>query len=77
MYLATKRIQTKLYTIAVCVSLDKKLNDSGALHSPFFAILSIKAQNGKLMALGDFFSLHIQSQKDPHKISFSEPLFFL
>ena len=46
----------------------------GALHSPFFAILHHKSFEWKnLRFLGNFFSLHIQNRKDPHKISFSEP----
>ena len=40
---------------------------SGALHSPFSLFYTIKALNGKLTVLGDFFSLHIQSWIEPHK----------
>ena len=40
---------------------------SGAIHSPFSLFYTIKALNGKLTVLGDFFSLHIQSWIEPHK----------
>ena len=41
------------------ISLDKRLKDqSGALHSSF-DIYTIKALNGKLFVLGDFFSVSI------------------
>ena len=43
MYLTTKRIQTKRTQFAAYNTLDKKLKDqSGALHSSFFAILHHK-----------------------------------
>ena len=58
---------------ADCCSFDKKLKDqSGAQHSEVL-LFYIKAPNGKLTILGDFFNLHIQNQKGRHKVFFSEP----
>ena len=60
---------------AVSISIDKKLYDqSGALHSPLFAILHHKRIESKTYVFYlFFFSLHLQNRKEgPHKISFSE-----
>ena len=59
---------------AACISFNKKLKDqSGAPHSPFFAILHHKSFEWKIYCFSAIlFSLHIQNQKGP-KISFSEP----
>ena len=71
-YITAKTIQTKTYTIfSLGISLDKKLKDqSRALHSPVFSILHHKSSEWTTYIV---FSLHTQNQKDPYKISFSEP----
>ena len=56
------------------ISLDKKTRVEQYI--PLFALFyTIKAPNGKLRILGDFFQPpYIQNRKDPPRISFSEPV---
>ena len=65
-----KMIQANPYTI--CSSHQLK-NQSGALYLLFPLFYTIKTLHGTFTVLGDFKNLRIRSQKEPHKISLSEP----
>ena len=70
MYLTTKRIQEKPYTI--CSSLK---DQSRALHSPFFVILQYKSTKWKTYVFRRFYSTSIyRTRKTLIGNSFSEPL---